>query len=414
MVNGAANLTWNTNHARGCTTTTNDASSAAAFSDPAGSIAVSPTSAGKYTYTLACQAPNTTLVQTLTVVAPPTVSVAATIVSPPTIVLGSGATLNWNSNGSGGCSWSSNDPALNGVAATTSPTPVNPAAPGIYNYTLACTTPLATASQPVSLTVLQQPTVSLSPGTVTQGNGATLSWTGNNNGCAWSSTDPGFNAQNASSANGNTVVKPTSAGSFSYTLTCPAPTQAATATLTVNVPQPPAISVSPTPIIQGGSATVSWTINPGDVCTASSTGTDTNPADVFTGMVAASGNLKVTPNAVGVDTYSLNCTVPAVTQSASLTVNPKLAQIAISITPVYDLDIGDPGILKWTLSGAATGCVVRGSWPKYAAPQFSPFPVAASGSLRVIWNTAGAYTYTLSCTNPPAPAQTSVTITNDR
>ena len=57
---------------------------------------------------------------------------------------------------------------------------------------------------------------------------------------------------------------------------------------------------------------------------------------------------------------------------------------------------------------------MSGSWPRYAAPQFSPFPVAASGSMRVIWNTAGVYTYTLSCTNPAAPAQTSVTITNDR
>jgi hypothetical protein len=106
--------------------------------------------------------------------------------------------------------------------------------------------------------------------------------------------------------------------------------------------------------------------------------------------------------------------VPAVTKSATLTVAPQLAQISISITPVYDLDTGDPGVLAWKLSGTPAGCEVSGSWPKYAAPQFSPFPVAASGSRRVTWNTAGVYTYTLSCTNPAAPAQTSVTISNDR
>ena len=407
LLNAAATLTWNANHAQGCTTTTNDASSAAAFTGPAGSIAVSPASAGKYTYTLSCQTPNATVMQSLTVVAAPAVSI-----SPSAVLLnGTGAMLTWNANVSSGCSWSSTDPALNGVAATTSPTAVNPAAIGTYSYTLSCNTPLATASKPVSLSVVQQPTVSLSPGMVIQGSGSTLSWTGNNNGCAWSSTDPGFNAQNAGSVNGNTLVKPTSAGSFGYTLTCPAPTQAATATLTVNAPQPPAISVSPNPIIQGSSSTLSWTINQGDVCTASSTGTDTNKADTFTGPIAASGSLKLTPNTAGSDTYSLNCTVPAVTESATLTVNPQLAVISISVTPVYDLDTGDPGILAWKLSNNPTGCIVSGTWPKYAAPQFSPFPVAASGSTRVTWNTAGVYTYTLSCTNPAAPAQTSVTIT---
>jgi len=114
------------------------------------------------------------------------------------------------------------------------------------------------------------------------------------------------------------------------------------------------------------------------------------------------------------ETYSLNCTVPPVTQSATLTVTPQLAKISITVKPVYDLDIGDPGILSWTLSGGATGCVVSGSWPKYAVPQFSPFPVSASGSKQVTWKTAGVYAYAMTCTNPTTPVQTSVTITNDK
>jgi hypothetical protein len=342
--NGTATLSWNTNHAQGCTassmgpTDTNPADAFTGARSGNASMMLSPTPAGSYSYTLACTSPATTVTASLTVVAPPTVSLSA-----PSVVQGIGATLTWNTNGSTGCTWISNDSAINNTQAqaTISPTTttVNPATPGTYTYTLSCTTPLATASQPVSLTV---------------------------------------------------------------------------------VPLPPSISVSPSSITLGNSATLSWTINTGDVCTGSSMSQpnppgDTNPADAFTGMKGVSGSMTVTPNAVGTDTYTLNCSVPAVSVSTApaLTVTPSLAKIAINIKAVYDLDTGDPGILSWSLSGGATGCVVSGSWPQYAVPQFSPFGVTSSGSTRVTWNTAGTYTYTLSCTNPSTPAQTSVAITRD-
>jgi hypothetical protein len=408
-LNGMATLTWNTNHAQGCTASSNDPTPADAFTgikNGTGSMQLSPSAANTYTYILSCSSPSVAVPATLTVVAPPTASL-----SPTAIVLnGTGATVSWNPNGNGGCSWSSNDPGFSASAATAGSVGVNPTNPGSYTYTYACTSPAATTI-PLSLSVVQQPTVGLSTTTVIQGSGSTLSWTGNN-GCTWSSTDPGFNSQNATGSSGSTTVTPTSAGSFTYTLTCPTPTQPAVVTLTVNAPLPPAISVSPSSITLGNSSTLSWTINTGDVCTGSTT--DTTPGDAFTGMIGASGSKSVKPGSVGSDTYSLNCTVPATTQSATLTVNPSPANIAITITPVYDLDIGDPGILSWSLSGGATGCTVSGSWPKFSVPQFSPFPVTVSGSTRVTWKTAGVYTYTLSCTNPSTPVQTSVTITNDR
>lgn len=414
---GAATLTWNTNHGQGCTTTTNDATSAAAFTGPAGSIAVSPpNSATAYTYTLSCISPNTTVRKSLTVLAAPTLSPASqTIVQPGT------ATLNWNWSGGPGCTWNSTDPALNGAAASASPTTWTPAAPNTYPYTytyaLNCSTPVQASSPTVSVTVEQQPTLQISKASVIQGFSSTLAWNTNGNSpCTLTSSpaDSSLTVATPVPASGSTTVTPSSAQTFTYTLACPAPTTAVSQTLTVTAPLPPTINVSPTPITLGSSSTLSWTINPGDVCTASTTGTDTNKADAFTGPIAAGSSIKLTPNAVGTDTYSLNCTVPQVSESATLIVNPPLAQVSISVTPVYDLDIGDPGILAWKLSTYATGCVVSGTWPKYAAPQFSPFPVASSGSTRVTWNTAGVYTYTLSCTNPPAPVQTSVTITNER
>lgn len=402
-------LAWNTSGAQGCTASSSDSTFTGAKSGSS-SMNVSPAAAGSYTYTLSCSNPSTTVSATLTVVAPPTVSLSA-----PSIVQGSGAAIGWNSNGSSTCTWTSNDPAINGTTAVSNPTSVNPASPGTYTYTLSCSTPVATTSQTIALTVVQQPTASVAPAMVVQGTGATLSWNTyasvnpNPWTCTWTSNDSSFVAP--ASASGSMTVKPTSAGTFNYTLACPSPTVPVVAKLTVNAPQPPAISVSPGSIVLGTSAQLSWTINAGDVCTAGSSGTDTNAADSFTGMLSASGSLPLKPNNAGTDTYTISCSVPAVTVSTSLAVTLPLAQISISIRPVYDLDTGDPGILSWSLSQYATGCEVSGSWPRGAVPQFMPFPVSASGSTRVTWNSAGTYTYTLSCTNPPTPAQTSVVIT---
>jgi hypothetical protein len=405
----AATLSWNTNHAQGCTASTTDTTPADAFSGAktgTGSMALAPALAGSFSYSLSCTSPATTVSANLIVVAPPTMSISA-----PSIVQGSGATITWNANGNTGCSWSSTDPTFTAPTGASGSTVVNPTTAGSFSYTYACTAPVAT-TQSVTVSVVQQPTLTLSPSTVIQGSGAMLSWNYNgNSGCTWMSSDPGFTTPTGSS--GSTTVKPASAGSFSYTLTCPAPTQPVTVTLTVNAPQPPAISVSPSSITLGNSSTLAWTINTGDVCTGSSSGTDTNAADAFTGMVGVSGSKSVTPNHTGTDTYTLTCTVPATSKSATLTVNPSLAKIAISVALSGDGDLDDPATLSWSLSGGATGCVVSGAWPKYAVPQFSPFAVSASGSNKLRFTAAGTYIYTISCTNPSTPASTSVTVRPD-
>ena len=410
----AATLAWNTNGAQGCTASSNDTTPADAFTGTKtgkGSIGVTPASAGSYTYTLACSNPATTVSAALTVTAPPTV-----ILSAASAVQGTGATLSWNTNGNTGCTWSSTDPAFNAPSGGSGTTLVNPASGGSFTYTLTCTLP-ATTTQSVALTVVQQPTIGLSPTVVVQGNGATLSWnTNNNSGCAWSSTDPAFTAP--SSASGTMTVKPASAGSFTYTLTCPLPTKAVVVTLTVNAPQAPLINVSPSSVVQGQAATLSWTIYPGDVCTGSSTGTDTNPSDAFSGMTAVSGSVLLKPNKPGTDTYTLTCTVPAVTESATLTVTPSLAMIAINVSGSGyadgDGDSDDKATLSWSLSGGATGCEVSGAWPPHTVPQFSLFPVTASGSRQILFTAVGTYTYTLTCSNPSAPVQTSVVIQETR
>ena len=146
----SATLAWSTNGAQGCLASSSDMTFTGAKSGPPASMPVSPASAGAYTYTLSCSNPSTSVSATLTVVTPATVNAPPA----PSIVLGGlGTALSWNANGNSGCTWSSNDPAINGTTATSSPTPVNPTTAGTYSYTLKCATPLATSSQTVTLTV---------------------------------------------------------------------------------------------------------------------------------------------------------------------------------------------------------------------------------------------------------------------
>ena len=67
-----------------------------------------------------------------------------------------------------------------------------------------------------------------------------------------------------------------------------------------SMPPPPSvtITVAPTTIVLGQSATLTWASNSGTTCTAS---------DAWTGTQTASGSSVVTPTAVGTSTYTLTC-----------------------------------------------------------------------------------------------------------
>ncbi len=90
-----------------------------------------------------------------------------------------------------------------------------------------------------------------------------------------------------------------------------------------NMPPPPpavSISVAPTSVVLGQSATLTWSSPAGASCTASG---------AWSGNESASGNTSVTPSATGSATYTLKCTVTggayggtgsSSTQSAVLTV----------------------------------------------------------------------------------------------
>ena len=131
-------------------------------------------------------------------------------------------------------------------------------------------------------------------------------------------------------------------------------------------PPPPTltISVAPTSIVLGQSATVTWASSTGSACTASG---------AWSGTVAASGTKVVTPTAVGTATYTLACAGGGayggnVTNSAVLTVT---APSAFSATKL----VGDTGA-----AGAAhTDANLINPWGIAFGPT-SPFWVANNHS----------------------------------
>jgi hypothetical protein len=156
-------------------------------------------------------------------------------------------------------------------------------------------------------------TISVAPSAITVGQSATVTWSSTNAmSCTASSAWSG-----AQATSGTLTVKPTAAGPLSYTLACTGAGGSVngTAALTVKAAAPTVtISVSPTSITVGQSATVTWSSTNATSCTASS---------AWTGSQATSGTLTVTPTAAGSQSYALACTGAggSANGSAALTVN---------------------------------------------------------------------------------------------
>ncbi len=151
-----------------------------------------------------------------------------------------------------------------------------------------------TVTAPAAPTV----TISVSPTSITVGQSATVTWSSTNaTACTASSAWTGTQG-----TSGTLKVTPTAAGSLSYALACTGAGGSAngTAALTVTAAAPTVtISVSPTSITVGQSATVTWSSTNATACTASS---------AWTGAQAATGTLQVTPTAAGSLSYALDCT----------------------------------------------------------------------------------------------------------
>jgi hypothetical protein len=162
------------------------------------------------------------------------------------------------------------------------------------------------------------------------------------------------------------------------------------------LPPPPAptvtINISPSTIIVGQTATVTWTATNASACMASG---------AWSGAEAISGTLGISPTTSGDLSYALSCTGAGGTASATapLTVNA-VPTATISVSPTT-ISVGESATLTWS-STNATSCTASGAW---AASE------ATSGTSSVSPATSGTLDYTLSCSGAGGTASTSATLT---
>lgn len=362
----SSNLTWSSTNATTCT------ASGTWFGSetPSGTLIVSPQAVGTYPYALTCAGPGGTISSsaTLTVTAAPAPSVFVSV-SPSTITLGQSAMVTWSSTNATTCVANS---AWSGNQSTSGSLTVTPGAAGGFAYSLTCTGTGGTGNGAAALIVnpAQPPppsaptvTVGISPGSITVGQSAMLTWSSTN--ATACTADSAWSGGQATS--GTLTVSPASAGGYAYSLTCTGAGGAANGAvaLVVSPAPPPAsdaptvtISISPTTITIGQSATLTWSSTNATSCVADS---------AWTGAQPTSGTLSVTPTSTGGYAYSLSCTGAAGTMNDAVGLAVVAAPATTSNTGGKS---GGGGVDIWEVLGLAgvlwlrrrqTGRVCRGA-----------------------------------------------------
>ncbi len=417
-------ITWSTTNAASCTasggTGADGWTGSKATANAGGFRTRVINTVGEYNYDLTCTGTGGVTeqsallnVSTAAPAAAPTVSFAAE----PTVILpGQATSFTWTTNnatscaasgGSGADAWSGAEPTSSGGASSG---PVTAA--GVYSYVLTCAGPGGSTAQSVTVVVSaapQPPSVDVSiqamPASIVAGQAAALTWSSTNaDSCtasgSWSGSEPLVgNAVSTGTltAPGNTPTN------YSFTLLCSGPGGSASGTASVTVnPAPAGVTnfTASTPITSGQTTTLAWTTSAATSCAASGgTGSDGWSGSV---PVASSGTSVGPINAAGTYVYSLICTGPGGTgapQSVSVQVNPVApppANVAsFSATP-STISVGQSTYLTWS-TNSATACTASGgggtAWSGSVGTSGTAFNTGAI-------NSAGSYTFTLSCTGP--------------
>ncbi len=374
------------------------------------------TKAQTYIFTLTCKTATDTGYATVTVgvieqsvntspTTKPTVTLAAT---PSGVYVGQSSILSWSvSNNPTSCTasgdWSGAKPT--GGSADTGV--LNTARQ--YNYTLTCSNGAGSNSSTTHVSAINippnTPIVGLSSnpsGPVAPGATATLTWTFLG-GAPTSCTASGDWTGAKSTAGGSAVVGPMNTiRTYSYTLTCSNVSGSSFDTASILViPNPPAISltVSPSAIFVGSSATISWSAtNSPTTCTASGD---------WAGAKAASGTASTGSLAVArTYLYSLSCANSGGTTTVSnipLTVTlPPAPVVTINANPI-STTVGSSSTLSWSATNSPTTCTASGDWAGAKAASGT----ASTGALTL----AKTYTFTLTCSNAGGSGVGSTSVT---
>jgi hypothetical protein len=232
-------------------------------------------------------------------------------------------------------------------------------------------------------TAFAMPAMTLGSSTVAVGGSTTLTWsTINATGCTASGSWSG-----ALAANGSQTVTVTTAGTNQYILTC---TNAAGASaensisLTSVAPAAPMLTISAASIVQGASATISWSSLTAASCTASGS---------WSGPLPTTGSQVLTPADVGSNTYSLACgnaigVTTATPVTLVVTAPPPPAAPTLTLASA-SITVGSSTTITWS-STSATSCTASGSWTG---------TFASSGTETLTPAAAGTDPLTLTCAN---------------
>ncbi|MBC7746867.1 hypothetical protein H7Y40_02715 [Pedobacter sp.] len=392
---------------------TNNPTSCVASGDWSGAKAASGTQSSgplntirTYNYTINCSNSAGSTVDTAAIQVLPNAPAVSLVVSPASITTGNSATITWSAtNNPTSCTASGDWSGAKGASGTQTTGTLNTAR--IYSYSLSCTNAGGTGfTNNVKLTVALPPapvvSINANPISITSGSSSTLSWSATNSPTSCTASGDWSGAKAASSTQSTGVLA--TVRTYSYTIACSNAGGSSTDTTTVNVSSGGggvvapvvSISVSPTSIGTGSSATLSWsaTNNP-TACTAS---------NAWTGSKSASGSSSTGVKATaGTFTYTLTCsnTAGSGSASASLTVIA-IPVVSISVSPA-SINTGSSATVTWSATNTPSSCTAGGSWTGSKA---------ASGSQTTgVMATAGSYNYSLSCTNSGGTASASATLT---
>jgi hypothetical protein len=383
---GSAGLTWSSVNASACTASGAwSGTKSVSGSQSTGALTASAT------YMLTCSGPGGSAAQATTVTVTPvptaTVSLGA---SPSTVASGQTSTLTWSASNATSCmasgAWAGSR-SLSGSATTG-------ALSATSTYTLTCTGAGGSATQSITVSVTPPaPTVALaaSPSTVTSGNSASLTWSSSNaTSCTASGAWAGAKAVSGSQTTGALTANAT------YTLSCTGPGGSAAQTATVSVTSPApaptiALTASPSTVISGGSASLTWSASHASACTASGGWSGAEPLS----GTQSTGALKAS------STFTLSCTGPGGTanQSATVSVTQPAPSVSLAAGP-STVTSGNAATLTWS-STNATACTASGAWSGTQATAGS----ASTGAL------TSNSTYTLTCSGSGGSASQSVTVT---
>ena len=251
-------------------------------------------------------------------------------------------------------------------------------------YTITAVSSCGTASQSATVIVSQPPMVNMSavPGTIVSGQTSQLSWTSAN--AATLTIDQGIGSV---IPNGSLSVSPAITTTYTITATGPGGTTTATATITVFQPPHVSISVQPLTIIEGDSATLTW----------SSDHADSASLDNGIGSVDVKGSMPVSPTDTA--TYTITVQGPGGTATASTTVTVRhKPTVTITASP-NPINAGDITTLTWTTTNADSATIDSGIGD-----------VDVNGSMDREIDDPGPFTFTITVTGPGGTATASVTV----